>query len=162
MNLALLNQAYNQFLEQIENAQGEIADETALEEVQRALVAKVDHVAWVLDKLDADAAFYTEQADKLYNAAQSLKRAHERLRSFVYSVVQQTQDKRLEGETVAFGVKKSPPALRITDESLIPDRFRVLTPSIDKPALKKALAQESIPGASLVQGESLLRTRPKK
>ena len=53
-------------------------------------------------------------------------------------------------------MKKNPPRVEVTDESLIPAEFISYRPVIDKAAIKYAIEEgKEIPGAELVQSTRL-------
>ena len=63
---------------------------------------------------------------------------------------------RIETATALIVVRKSPPAVKIIDEALIPDAFIRVVKSVDRSLLRTALLKEQeIPGARLTHGSHL-------
>lgn len=124
-----------------------------------ALPQKVDGVARILAHFEAQAKFASEEIKRLQTRKGRFDRAAERLESYAIAILERLPEpkrgpKKLEGATSTLSLRKCPASLRITDESQIPARFRVVIPAtsaVCNAAVKDALkAGESVPGAELV------------
>jgi hypothetical protein len=167
MSLFDLQKTYYLFIELLERRGGEIneSEEHELALLESTLLAKADSCAFVLDKLESEADFYKQQAERLLGFSRVCSNARQRLKDRITEAVKMSPDKTIEGETISFTLKKNPPSLIVNDESLVPDKFveTVVTRKVDKSAIKAALKQgEEVQGVELVQDESLKISRPKK
>lgn len=168
-NLSLfdLNQMFNQFMELVFRREGEISEEEELNLValEKSLIVKADSCAFVLDKLEAEAAFYKAQAERLQQFSKACENARERLKTRITEAVKLSPDQTIKGDLISFTLKKNPPSVVIHNEATIPEKFveTVITRKVDKAAIKNAIKLgESVEGCELVQGQSLNVTRAKK
>ena len=74
------------------------------------------------------------------------------LREYLLQHLQALGVDRIETATALIVVRKSPPAVQIVDEALIPDAFIRIVKSVDRSLLRTALLNEKeIPGARLMR-----------
>lgn len=88
----------------------------------------------------------------------------EKKREIVAHVMESAGLKKIEAPVATISLRAVPPSVLISDENLLPDRFRktktVVTP--DKIAIKEMLeAGKEVPGATLSNGGSTLSVRTK-
>lgn len=139
---------------------GEIPEEAfadTLEGVQMAFDKKVENICKLRANLLADAATYKAESDRLKARETTAKNEASRLQNYLLSVLQAAGQKKIKAGTFTASIAKSPAALKIYDESLIPKSYYVPQPDkIDSAAIKEAIKSgENVPGAMLEQGEHL-------
>lgn len=124
-----------------------------------AEVEKVDRVGAVLSSLEHVAANAKAEIDRLTDRRQSAERAAERLKRYILYVLSLREGRPLKGHNVTLSARESE-AVRITDPSAVPERFKKTTVSVEIPKdpVKRALkAGEEVPGAVLEKREHLVR-----
>lgn len=139
---------------------GEIPEEAfadTLEGIQMAFDAKVENICKLRANLLADIAAYKAEIDRLKQRETIAKNEIARLQNYLLGALKATGKQKFKAGTFALSVAKSPAALKIYDESLIPKQYYVPQPDkIDSAAIKDAIKSgQKVPGAELVQGEHL-------
>lgn len=128
-----------------------------LEGLQMGFDQKVENICkWVMN-LKADAAAHETEKKRQADMQKSAENQAMRLKDYLQSALKATKKDKVKAGTFIASIAKSPAALSIIDNKLIPDRFYVQPPkSLDNAALKDALKTgQTIPGAELKQGEYL-------
>lgn len=160
-DLAIVKSKFDEYL-YLTGGELDEEQEKQLELVENALIKKADDAHYVMGLLKAHADFLKDEGQSLIKQAKVLENGHSRLKNRIFEAVQVAGD--LIGNTVAFGKKKNPPKLIITNEQAIPDSYKsqIVIYEIDKTKLKADLKEgKEVPGAHLEQGESLKVGRPK-
>jgi hypothetical protein len=139
---------------------GEIPEEAfanTLEGVQMEFDAKIENLCKLRANLLADAVAYKAESDRLKSRETAAKNEATRLQDYILGVLRTTGQKKVKAGIFTASIAKSPAALKIYDESLIPKSYYVPQPDIlDKTAIKEAIKSgQKVPGAELVQGEHL-------
>lgn len=157
--LALSNEVGLKLLE----SGGEITPdiESHLQITEQQLPQKVDSYSFVLDRLDADAAFFQMLAEEYKEKAKHLKDAHQRLKDRLKDLMLHHGVMELKGERHKFKLSPSRSAIEIENEALVPREFKiqVVTEKVNKEALREKLEKgESVPGVELRPTFSLRKT----
>lgn len=157
---------YYALLEMIEQAEEnpEFNPETGeiipVEEILKDEIAKLnDEKETKLENLEYLKREIKSNADSL---ADEIKRLQARKKSFENQVekLKSLQEYLLQGEKLktnkfTFSYRKSE-SIEVEDEDLIPDEFKIITYKIDKTNLKKALKEDEIKGAKIIEKRSLV------
>lgn len=128
-----------------------------LEGLQMGFDQKVENICkWVMN-LKADAAAHAIEKKRQADLEKSASNQADRLKAYLQSALKATKKDKVKAGTFTASIAKSPVALNVFDEKLIPDNFYVQPPkAIDNVAVKEALKSgQTIPGAELKQGEYL-------
>jgi hypothetical protein len=149
-------------IQSIQNAyeSGDIPEEAfadTLEGVQMEFDAKVENICKLRANLLADSAAYKAEKERLATRETAAKNEATRLQNYLLNALQTTGQKKIKVGTFTASIAKSPAALVILDESLIPKNYRIPQPDkIDNAAIKGIIKSgQSVPGAELKQGEYL-------
>lgn len=116
--------------------------------------------------MDAEHDFLVEIAEEYLATAKALKNTGKRIKDRLLQVMTENGITEAHGNTTRVAIVPNAQSLVITDESLVPEEFKVIIPAsleIDKKKLKKALEDlQSIPGAELKGGAHVRFLSPKK
>jgi len=166
MDLLSLNFEYARYMQIVAEAQGEISpeQEQALEELENALIKKADSIHHVLLMLEAQAARFRAEADRIYNMAKTCENGHARLKKNIKVYLETSGQESLQGQSVAFYLRNNPPSVQINDEKEIPSEFKTveIVEKIDKKKIAAAIKQGStVKGAELVTNKTVSIKMPK-
>lgn len=154
MNLYELSDAYKQIQTMIEEGQEGLDD--TLESLDDAIEDKAVGYAKVMKNLEGQAKAIKEEEKRLSERRKSLENNVKRLKESLQEAMIYNDKKKIKTDLFNFNIQKNPPTARITDEELLPKRFYIeQQPKLDKKNLIKELKESEIPGAELVQKESL-------
>lgn len=168
MKLYEINQAYQEFLDQI--ADGEIPEEAisdTLEALNGEFEDKADNIACYIKSLRSDAQAIKSESDALTERAKSKKEKADRLTDYLYQTFKMRGKDKLETTRNVLKIRENPPAVQIDDEAEfihwakknLLDGVNYLIykgPTINKTAIKDALKSgKEIPYAQLIVSEKL-------
>jgi hypothetical protein len=121
---------------------------------------KIDQANDVLNALNALSARISVRIRELQRRKAAVEARYERIEDRIISEMQDNGYEKCHGVRIEFALRNAPAALKVTDESLIPDDFKreSLIVSVDKTAVKKALVNGAeIDGCELTQKVTLVR-----
>ena len=161
MNVSLfqLTTAFKVFDEKLElmTKDGELIEVTP-DEVKALIESKADACAEYADYLSS----LLDQIEARIEAFQAMKKSTKgklsRYKAYLNSAMDAAQIEEILGTTRKISLKKNPPSVEITDESLLPAKYKTIvqTVSISKALISDDLkAGIEIPGAKLVQAKSI-------
>lgn len=118
--------------------------------------AKAQNIICLARSLEADAAVCEAEAARLSERAKAFEKRAQALKDAVLRAMQAIGADKIKTNLFTLSVTKNPPAVEITEQSLIPADFYVNKPQLDKSKIKDALKSGSpVAGATLVQRVSL-------
>lgn len=132
--------------------------QNALNEVEGELTDKLNNITYIVRKLEGEMATINVEKERLDKREKATKKTVENLKSYMFNAMKFTDTKKLSNGLNTWSIAKSPKSVKILDEQLIREEFKVekVTVSVDKKKLKEALENgELIDGAEIVQNESL-------
>lgn len=165
MNAALkLYEISNQFqaLEQLgdsDDLPAEVIADT-LEALEGDFESKAVQVAKFVLSLEANAAAVENAAKAMGTRGARIRSRAESIKAYLQFHMQAIEKKRIESPELVITRRPNPPAVQITDEHAVPDKFWVEPPApakrIDKKAVKAAIdSGERVDGAFVEAGERL-------
>lgn len=120
------------------------------------LDVKLNNTQYVITELKADAETLKAEAKRLTERAKTMTNRAELLKDYLYSAVEQLDDKKIKTDKFNFTIAKSAPAVNVLAVDDLPRQFRKATWSADKKLIKEALQKgDEVEGCSLVVKESL-------
>lgn len=126
-----------------------------LEAIEGAVEEKADNYAYILNELDAHADMLKKESDRLAQKRQYIMNSKERLRANLLSAMKITGKTKFKTDFHSFYVSKHT-SVDVTDEALIPDKFKTYEVKVNKTELKKAMQDDDgIEGAELKESESV-------
>lgn len=133
--------------------EGEIDDGVYADSIESLCVDdKIENICKVMKNLEAKAAAYKAEIDRMNARKKTLENGVERLKESIKNYMVLSNSKKIEAGlfTVSLGKSKS---VSIWDETGIPEEFLIHQPSkVNKAAISKALkAGEIVAGAELVE-----------
>jgi len=96
-------------------------------------IDKRDRVGQFMSHLEQQVDFAKLEIERLRRRRSLYELALERIQKYVIGTIEHLgrdprgRFRRLEGRTVTFSVRECPPSVDVSDESLVPDRYRILT-----------------------------------
>lgn len=162
LSLYELSQEYLSALDALTDPEADIplqAVNDTLESLEFPLQEKATNVAKFMRNLEATAQAIKEAEQQMAARRKALENRAAAIKDYLKSNMLATGISKIESPWFRLSIQNNPPAVAVTDESLVPEDFKeiVETVKIDKTALKSALKSgEDIPGAQLVQGKRLV------
>jgi dsDNA-specific endonuclease/ATPase MutS2 len=130
---------------------------SALDEVHAELTEKADHIVRYIRNLNAEAEALKAEEAALYKKRRAVENKAERLKAYLAAQMTLCGLKELKAGLFKLRFQPTIPAISITDESAIPEKFQKLKIEIDKIAIRDALkAGEEVPGIEVQRGEALV------
>ena len=127
-----------------------------LDQSATGIQGKAGSIAALIREFDARADAGQDEVDRITVLVRSARTHATWLREYLLRNLQALGVDRIETATALIVVRKSPPAVQIVDEALIPDAFIRVVTSVDKSLLRTALLNEKeIPEARLTHGSHL-------
>ena len=131
--------------------------EDTLEALEGDIETKADGYAKVIEQLDSEKAAIDYEIKRLNAQKQVRQNSIDRMKAALKTSMEITGKTKFKTDLFSFGIRKSPPAVVIDSDAIVPEQFLVpQDPKVDKTALKEALkAGEEFEGIHLEQGTSL-------
>jgi len=150
-SLIALDNEYRELMQIIQDGDGEISPEVELALTKNLIEskAKVSGYCVILDRFEQEIEFANEQIKRAKEYVDTIKRQKERLENIALQVIQ-SKGARLEGEMGRWISTRKSSSVEITDPLVVPAIFSKVTVSLDKAAIKAAIASgEEVPGARI-------------
>lgn len=150
-----LNDMYRNIQFLIES--GEYTEEElkfALDSVNGEISEKLEGYAMVVKNLESDIAGLKAEEKRLADRRKSLEEGVKRMKEAMQDTLLLTGEKRVKTSKFTISLRKST-SVEVENEDLIPHEFVKITKTISKSELAKRLKETEIPGAKLVEKESL-------
>jgi len=150
-SLITLETEYKEIMQMIQDADGELTDmvETMLVKNLIESKQKVSGYCVILDRFEQEIEFANEQIKRAKEYVEKIKRQKDRLEMIALQVIQ-SKGTRLDGEMGRWISTRKSSSVEITDQDLVPPIFSKVTVSLDKAAIKAAIASgEEVPGARI-------------
>lgn len=153
-------------LAEIAEAGGELSPrlEAMLDDIGTDLARKTDSYVMVMDKLEAEEAFWKAKAEGFSRVAKGCASIREKMKERIRAAIELTGEDEIRGDDFRFKLSPSKPAL-VIDEGLLPDSWKIQVTTIapDKERIRAALeAGEPVLGAALKETKSLRKYVNKK
>lgn len=150
-----LNDMYRNIQFLIES--GEYTEEElkfAMEQVNGEIAEKLEGYAMVVKNLESDIAGLKAEEKRLADRRKSLEEGVKRMKEAMQDTLFLTGEKRVKTSKFTISLRKST-SVEVENEDLIPEEFVKITKTISKSELAKRLKETEVPGAKLVEKESL-------
>lgn len=159
MTLYEIAAEYQELLEMAEGGE-DLDPETlrdTLEAVGGELELKAESLAKVIRSIQGDINAVSGEISRLRSRKESMEANVRRIRDYIQSAMEATGKKGFRTPEFSFRIQANPVAVRVLDESKVPENFFVQKPpELDKTALKEYLARNGPQEyAELSQTESL-------
>ena len=153
-------------LAEVIEAGGELspAIEQMLDGIGKDLARKTDSYVMVMDKLEADEAFWKAKAEAFARVARGCARVREEMKERVKAAIELTGEDEVRGEDFRFKLSPGKPRLVIEEDHVPMEWTLVVTERHpDKDRIRAALeAGETVPGAWMEQTKTLRKYVNKK
>lgn len=129
----------------------------ALENVGGDLTTKYDNIGKLLATMDANIAALKAEEDRLHERRKVLENRKAGIKEYAFNNLKLLNVPKLNTPLFSYTIRKSPAAVNILNEDLIPAEFYVTKFEISKKLLlEKMKAGEIIDGAEIIQNETLM------
>ena len=116
------------------------AFEDTLEALEGDIEVKADGYAKVITSVKGDIAMLKEEIDRLSSRKRVMEGNVKRMTEALTNSMVATGKVKFKTELFSFNVQKNPPSLVVSDESLVPEEFRIPQPDkIDTAGIKAAI-----------------------
>ena len=145
-----------------------IIEQNALTEEQHATlgnylkesIEKRDRLGAFLKRIEAEAKMIRDEENRLAGQRRKFEKIYEGMRDSVQLNMENWGIKKVEGQKFTFALHKSPSAVEITDEALVPAEFIDYRPTVRKNDVAKAIAEgREVPGAHVLPDRTHLVIR---
>lgn len=145
-----------------------IIEQNGLTEEQHAIVGdylkesidKRDRFGAFLKRIEVEADAIRAEEKRLAQRRREFEKIGEAMRDSVRMQLENWGVKKVEGLKFTFAIHKSPPAIEVYDEVLVPAEFIDYKPTVNKSAIAKAIADgREVPGARVLPDRSHLVIR---
>lgn len=126
----------------------------ALDSVNGEISEKLEGYAMVVKNLESDIAGLKAEEKRLADRRKSLEEGVNRMKEAMQDTLLLTGEKRVKTSKFTISLRKST-SVEVENEDLIPHEFVKITKTISKSELAKRLKETEVPGAKLVEKESL-------
>lgn len=119
---------------------------------------------WLYDKFKKEQAFENnvkERIEALNTRKQAAQNRQKRWKDMMNSIRLAMGEDKVSMPEFTISHKKGSYSVNVLDEDKIPEQFFKVIKNVDKTALKKALADQEVEGAELIQGEDSYIVRSK-
>ena len=150
---------FSSILERIAEAGGELTPEleALFDQVGQEIQVKTDSYAFVMDRLEAEAAFWKQRAEQFGKVAKSCTSLRERLKDGIKAAMLQLGRDGIEGTDFRFALTTQGKKL-VLDEVLLSDAWKMQVVEIvpDKERITQALqGGKEVPGARFEEVKAL-------
>ena len=158
MNLRDLTNEQNKLIALVETGVMSLDDiSDHLDMVSSCRKDKIESTLAVIAQLKSDAKAASDEGKRLQDIAKVKRNSAESLSNWVRCNMEIGEKFDFKFFSVSKG--KGLPVARVTDESMLTDRYKVITTSIDKKTLLSDLKIGKVMGAELAEGEPSLRIK---
>lgn len=140
----------------IEDIDQETID-TTIECIEFELKEKADNYANLISDVNGDISVIENEISRLQTLKKRKQNFIDRLKFNLYNSMKLSDETKLKTPLHSCWIQLNPPALKILDESEIPQKFFVVPPpQLNRESLKRVLMDGGvIPGAALTQSEGI-------
>ena len=157
MTLYELTGNYLAIMEMLENEEITSEDvKDTLEAIEEGIEAKAENIGFVIKNLEAETSMLETEIKRLAERKTRAEKSTESLKNYMSDSLLKLDYKTLKTNHFTYGFRKST-AVEIDNLELLPKEFvkEKITIAPDKAALKVALKDNEVPGARLVEEQSL-------
>jgi len=122
--------------------------------VNGEIAEKLEGYAMVVKNLESDIAGLKAEEKRLADRRKSLENGVKRMKEAMQDTLLLTGEKRVKTSKFTISLRKST-SVEVENEDLIPEEFVKITKTISKSELAKRLKEAEVPGARLVENQSL-------
>lgn len=127
-----------------------------LDSISDEIENKVINIGFIIKEKKADIKAIQDAMKELAEKKQSIEKSIDSLQCYAYDSMKLTGVNKSKTPLLSIWIQNNQPSVNVTDESMIPKSFFIeQEPKLDKKQLKEELKHGEIPGAELVQTESL-------
>ncbi|MDT2675085.1 siphovirus Gp157 family protein [Enterococcus dongliensis] len=127
-----------------------------LDSISDEIENKVINIGFIIKEKKADIKAIQDAMKELAEKKQSIEKSIDSLQCYAYDSMKLTGVNKAKTPLLSIWIQNNQPSVNVTDESMIPKSFFIeQEPKLDKKQLKEELKHGEIPGAELVQTESL-------
>ena len=161
MTLYELTEEFRQLLDMAE--EGELEEQAlkdTLEAVGAEIEDKADGYARVIKQLEAEAAGFKTEIDRLTSRKRTAEENASRLKKTLEEAMKATGKTKFKTKFFSFGIQKNRPSAVIVDEQSVPEKFRIQQPDkIDKKGIEEYLKNAGDQCWAFMQQTESLRIR---
>lgn len=153
MKLYEIREAYERLLEMEEEGTDISAYIGSIEE---QIDDKLHSLALVYKNVSAESEGIKAEEKKLSARRKALENKAESIKSYMFSEMEALKINELKRPNAVLKIAKNPPKLFVAPGAVIPEKYKIITESINNAALKEDVSNgEMIEGVSIIQGTSL-------
>lgn len=154
MKLYELNEAFQNIQTLIE--EGEEGLEDTLESINLAIEDKLENIAKVIRNLEAEVNAFREEEKRLAERRKSIENNIRHLKQYAENSLIVIGKRKVKTGLFTFSIQKNPPSVQVYNETIIPKKYFITEPKLDKKKVQEAIKNgEVIAGVELKQTESL-------
>lgn len=125
----------------------------ALDVITDEFDVKAENIVKVIKNMEADEKALRDEEIRLADKRKSISNKKENLKEYLFSSMRAIGKPKMKAGIFNINIQKNPQSIKIIDENIIPDKYKITSYCIDKKQLK-----EDIKGGLDIEGGELVQT----
>lgn len=128
----------------------------ALDVIKDEFDVKAENIVKVLKNMEADEKALRDEEIRLADKRRAISTKKENLKEYLFSSMRAIGKPKVKAGIFNINIQKNPQSIKIIDENIIPEKYKIASYCIDKKQLKEDIEQGlKIKGAELIQTEGI-------
>lgn len=128
----------------------------ALDVISDEFDVKAENIVKVIRNMEADEKALRDEEIRLADKRKSIGNKKENLKEYLFSSMRAIGKPKMKAGIFNINIQKNPQSIKIIDENIIPDKYKIVSYKLDKKQLKEDIKDGlKIEGAELVQTEGI-------
>lgn len=128
----------------------------ALDVISDEFDVKAENIVKVIRNMEADEKALRDEEIRLADKRKSIGNKKENLKEYLFSSMRAIGKPKMKAGIFNINIQKNPQSIKIIDENIIPDKYKITSYKLDKKQLKEDIKEGlDIEGAELVQTEGI-------
>lgn len=128
----------------------------ALDVIKDEFDVKAENIVKVLKNMEADEKALRDEEIRLAEKRRAISTKKENLKEYLFSSMRAIGKPKMKVGIFNINIQKNPQSIKIIDENIIPEKYKIASYRIDKKQLKEDIEEGlKIEGAELVQTEGI-------
>lgn len=128
----------------------------ALDVIKDEFDVKAENIVKVLKNMEADEKALRDEEIRLADKRRAISTKKENLKEYLFSSMRAIGKPKVKAGIFNINIQKNPQSIKIIDENIIPEKYKIASYRIDKKQLKEDIEEGlKIEGAELIQTEGI-------
>ena len=128
----------------------------ALDVINDEFDVKAENIVKVIKNMEADEKALRDEETRLADKRRSISTKKEDIKEYLFSSMRAVGKTKTKAGIFNINIQKNPQLIKIIDENIIPDKYKIASYKLDKKTLKEDIKDGlDIEGAELIQTEGI-------